>query len=232
MPIHEMSKWEFILNNPAWVGLIGSTLFAIATTVIIWRQVCVMQAQVRVMVWQGRNSYRHERIQNRLIKSQIHLFSLQLEQQRIQILNTERLLLLRLGRKLHLAAACLEETRSIADPLNWNDVQDTVHELQQRLSVLDVDAYDGEYDEWFFHLKEWIDAVQDAVIKDRDCQPSTGVVAAVAKPEDDVPATETIRALHGAEKTFNPIRIFLEIETAIRMEFFDYKNKSEAVTVV
>src|ERR1700722_13431102 len=74
LAMHEMSKWEFVLNNPEWVAVFASAVFAVFTIVVIVWQVGVMKAQVRVMVWQGRNSSRHESIQNRLIQSQNRLF--------------------------------------------------------------------------------------------------------------------------------------------------------------
>ena len=63
MNMEPMSFWQLVLNNPAWAGVVANVVFAITTIgVIIW--------QVRVMVWQGRNSERHERIQNLLIRLQ------------------------------------------------------------------------------------------------------------------------------------------------------------------
>jgi len=41
----------------------------------------------------------------------------------------------------------------------------------------------------------------------------------------DVPAPETVAALQAAAKTYNPTGIFLDTERAIRMEFFDLKDR-------
>ena len=74
--MHEMSFWELIKNSPEWIGVFANIVFALVTIgVLIW--------QVRVMRWQGRNSERNERIQNRLIR-------LQHEHEWVVRLNAER----------------------------------------------------------------------------------------------------------------------------------------------
>src|SRR5271154_3817779 len=109
-----MSFGQLVENNPEWVGVFASALFAIVTIgVIIW-QVFVMKAQVRVMKWQVRSSARHERTQNRLIR-------LQHEHEWVFRKNQEREQILKLARKLHLAAGCLKETPMAADQLNWEE---------------------------------------------------------------------------------------------------------------
>jgi hypothetical protein len=221
MPMHEMSKLEFLLNNPEWVAVFASTVFAVFTIIVIIWQVFVMKAQVRVMVWQGRTSARHESRQNRLIESQNRLIRFQFEHERIQILNGERAQLLKLGRKLHLAACCLKETPSESDGIFWEEVTDTVRELNARLSTLDVGAYTGVYDEWFFHLKDYVDSLLRAVIDDGNHPPiSPGVY----------PARATVATLAEVDKRCDPITIFLEIETAIRMEFLEFKQMWDAET--
>jgi hypothetical protein len=67
-----------------------------------------MKAQVRVMKWQGRTSARHEHTQNQLIR-------LQIEHSWLQLLNDERSQILKMARKLHLAAGCLKEIPSDTD---------------------------------------------------------------------------------------------------------------------
>jgi len=221
IPMHEMSKLEFLLNNPEWVAVFASAVFAVFTIIVIIWQVFVMKEQVRVMIWQGRTSARHESRQNRLIESQNRLIRFQFEHERMQILNAERALLLKLGRKLHLAACCLKETPSESDGIFWEEVTDTVRELNARLSTLDVGAYTGGYDEWFFHLKDYVDSLLRAVIDDRSHPPiAPGVY----------PARATVATLAEADKRCDPIKIFLEIETAIRMEFFEFKQKWDAET--
>jgi hypothetical protein len=88
------------------LGVFANALFALVTiTVIIW-QVCVMKAQVRVMKWQGRTSARHERMQNQLIR-------LEIEHSGLQLLNDEGSQILKMARKLHLAAGCFHRTLSL-----------------------------------------------------------------------------------------------------------------------
>src|SRR5580698_514380 len=92
-PMEPVSFWQLVENSPEWVGVLVNALFALVTITIIG-------LQVRVMIWQGRNSEQHERIQNRLIK-------LQHEHSWLLRLNAEREQLLVSGRKLHLAVRCL-----------------------------------------------------------------------------------------------------------------------------
>ena len=207
--------WEFVLNNPAWVGVLASVIFGVFTIIVIVCQVRVMKAQVRVMVWQGRNSGRHEQIQNKLIQSQNRLFRLQTEHSWLQILNAERSEILELTHKLHLAAACLKNPPTSADESHWNEVQDTVDELNERLSTLDLAVYSGHYDQWFLSLSNYVDAILKAVISD---------------PSVVLPAPETVQALQDAEKVHNPIGIILDLRSAIRMEFFEFKSKWDAET--
>jgi hypothetical protein len=221
IPMHEMSWTEIIKDNPEWVAVIVSSVFAFVTVgVVIW-QVCVM-------IWQGRISISGDQRQQTLLRAQNRLFELQLEHQRIQILNAERLLLLNMARKMHLAASCLDLAPSVADQLNWDEVRDTMMELHQRLRVLDVDAYDGPYDQWYPELDQYVKAIEDAVIHDRDFQrekPVTPETSAGPVQREGVPAMETVLALKGAITRHTPLGTFLDIETAIRMEFFEYKSK-------
>jgi|HubBroStandDraft_5_1064220.scaffolds.fasta_scaffold127013_2 hypothetical protein len=221
IPMHEMSKLEFLLNNPEWVAVFASAVFAVFTiTVIIW-QVFVMKEQVRVMVWQGRTSARHESRQNRLIESQNRLIRFQFEHERIQILNGERARLLKLGRKLQLSVSCLKETPSEHDGIFWDEVVDEASELNVRLSTLDIDAYDDFYGEWYFHLTDYVESLLRAIADD-------GKQPAIAPGIR--PAPTTVAALLAIEKRCDPTQIFLEIETAIRMDFFDFKNRWDAET--
>jgi hypothetical protein len=133
-----MSFWQLVMNSPEWVGVFANVIFASTTIgVVIW-QVRVMKAQVRVMKWQGRNSVRHERIQNKLIR-------LQHEHEWLLSLNAEREKILKLSRKLHLRAVSLKEADSIADQLNWEELQDTVYELSERLRIVDVRFYTDKW---------------------------------------------------------------------------------------
>lgn len=209
MNMQPMSLSQLILNNPEWMGVFANALFAVITIGVITWQGCMMRAQVRVMAlqvrvmrWQGRLSARHERIQNRLIR-------LQHEHEWVLQRNREREQLLKLGRDLHLTAGCLREKSSTADHLHWEQLQDTIHELHSRLNILDVAVFSSENDGWFFNLKGYVDAVLKAVIDENS----------------ETPNLSTRKALKDADDAYKPINIFLDLEAAIRMEFFDFKNK-------
>jgi hypothetical protein len=203
-----MSFWELVKNSPEWAGVISSTAFAIVTTVvIIW--------QVRVMRWQGRNSERHEYIQNRLIR-------LQHEHEWLLRLNAEREKILAMARKLHLIAGCLKERQQAGDVLNWEELQDKVFELSERLRVLDVRAYSGAYDsKWSATLTLYVNAVLKAVIDD-------GKFNVTYAQTNAIPNVSTRKALEEANDTYSPTGIFLDLETAIRMEFGEFKDKWDA----
>jgi hypothetical protein len=64
-------------------------------------------------------------------------------------LNAEREHVLKVARKLHLAAGCLKQTPSDGGKLNWEEVQDTGYALSERLRILDMAAYSGVYDQWY-----------------------------------------------------------------------------------
>ena len=123
--------------------------------------------------------------------------------------NQEREQILKLGRKLHLDVGVLQHN-SDGNSLTWDEMRDTMYELHSRLRVLDV-ALCGEYDHWFFTLKEYVDAVVQTVLA-----------------EPGQLTSETRKALHDAEQHHKPNEIFLNMEEAIRMEFFDFKNKWDA----
>jgi hypothetical protein len=122
--MHDTSMWELVKNSPEWVTVFTNALFAIVTVgVIIW-QVCVMKAQVRVKLWQGKNSARHERTQNRLIESQSKLFRAQIEHEWLVSINAERERLLTLGRKLYVAANVVWHSAPNSAELSWDEVRE------------------------------------------------------------------------------------------------------------
>jgi hypothetical protein len=197
-----MSLWQLLKDNPDWVGVVASSIFAAVTACIIFWQVCVM-------IWQGRNSDRHERAQNRLIR-------LQHEHEWVWRRNRERDQLLKLGRELHLAVGCLvDQSPDSLEPQFWGEIQDAVHELTRRLNVLDIAAFSGDYDQWFPALEDYVSAIDKIVIDEKDVQ---------------YPSKQTKKKLEDAEKHHKPLSIFLDIEAAIRMDFFDFKNKWDAET--
>lgn len=231
IPMREMSWWEIVLNNPEWVIGIASIVFAIVTAYIIWRQKCVMERQVDVTKAQGEAAARimaqqveimkqqnevsahHERIQNRLIR-------LQHEHEWLQHLNAERGQILKLARQLQVAAGCLREQERAGDKLNWEALQNTVCELEDRLSILDAAAYSGEYDKWFAPLCDYVDAVQKAVSDDATFHRVYDLVSMSMTP-----TLNTRKALKEIEERYDPLTIIDDLDTAIRMEFAEFKDK-------
>jgi hypothetical protein len=202
-----MSLWQLVENSPEWLGVFANILFAIVTIgVLIW--------QVRVMKWQGRNSERHERIQNKLIR-------LQHEHEWLLRLNDEREKILKLARKLHLATTRLKEKESKGDQPIWDELRDTVYELHERLRILDVAAHSGFYDQWFPNLSDYVEAVQNAVLEDGNLNSRYGLAG-------ETPNLTTRKVLKDVNDHCNPTNIFLDLETAIRMEFSEFKEKWDA----
>jgi hypothetical protein len=199
MNMEPMSLRQLILNNPEWFSALTSALFAaITVTVITW--------QLIVMRWQAHNSNRHERIRNQLIR-------LQHEHEWIIQRNREREQLLKLARKLNLAASCVKDAPSDADSLHMEEVRDTVDELNSRLSILDVATFCGEYDDWFPALAGYVSAMLNAVIEEPNL----------------TPGLPTRKALSDIRERCEPTKIFLDLEKAIRLEFFDFKNRWDAI---
>jgi hypothetical protein len=168
-----------------------------------------------VVIRQMLNSNRNERIQNRLIR-------LQHEHEWVMRLNAEREQVLKLARTLHLVAGCLKPTPSNGDELHWNELRDTVYELHERLRIVDMAAYSGSYDQWFPRLEDYVEGVLQAVVADGDFK-TTYLL------EGQRPTLATRETLKGLDDRCNPIGIFLEVETAIRMEFSQFKDKWDAV---
>jgi hypothetical protein len=129
-------------NTPEWVGVFTTGLFAIITSAVVYGQHLVMEAQLRVMVWQGKLSARRERAQNRLIR-------LHHEQEWVWRNDQERDQLLKLGPKLRVSVGCsLNQSPSSLEPQFWADIQETAYDLDRRLSALDVATFAREHDRW------------------------------------------------------------------------------------
>lgn len=215
LPMEPMSFWQLVENSPEWVGVFANALFAVVTIgVVIW-QVCVMKAQVRVMQWQGRNSARHERIQNRLLR-------LQHEHEWLLRLNAEREQLLKSARDLYLTATGLKDEPSDTDALDWRRLQDIAYELHRRLDILDVTVFTGEYDQWYASLDDYVEAVLRTISQDYDFKHTYDM-------KDDGPVLSSRKSLQAAAEQYKPVDIFLNMESAIRMEFVDFKKKWDAV---
>jgi hypothetical protein len=209
--MHEMSFWELVKNSPEWISVFANALFAVVTiSVIIW-QVCVMKWQGRIMVWQGRNSSRNERTQNKLIR-------LQHEHEWMLRLNAEREQLLKSARELYLSAVHVKTAPADEGIIAaWGEVRDSVYELDARLNILDM-ATLTENDNWYPSLRKYVDAILQAAIDD-------GKLNRTYHLDSGFPVPSAIKALDDAAEQYKPVKIFLDLEAAIRLEFFDFKNK-------
>jgi hypothetical protein len=223
--MHEMSIWEFVLNNPQWVAVFASAVFALVTAYIIWRQKCVMEQQVlmmeqqkEVMKAQGEISARHERQQNRLIQ-------LQHEHEWMTQLNRERAEILRLGRKVHVHYIGLKSTSPMpSDLANWTELRETYYELDALLRVVDVAVYTtGRTDAWHDSLNRYLKAVFNAISGEIALQQG-----GISSPL--VPTHPTREALKQAEADFNPIKSFADLQMTIKAEFLIFKNKWDVET--
>jgi hypothetical protein len=206
--MEHMSFWELVKNSPEWVGVFATSVFAAITVLVLYRQ-------VRVMRWQGRNSDRHERTQNRLIQ-------FQLENEWVLRMNAEREKILTLARKLHLVTDCLREREQGGDEIHWEELQDRVVELSERLRILDVRVFSGNYDgKWYAGHVVYVGSVLRAVLDDRKFNDANALT-------NLTPNLSTRTTLKTLNTEFEPTTIFLDLETAIRMEFSDFKDKWDA----
>jgi len=202
IPMHEMSWTEIIKDNPEWVAVIASSVFAFVTVAVIIWQVCVM-------IWQGKNSDRHERAQNRLLK-------LQFEREWLERANTQREELLALVRELFATTLGLHTGVTTGDPERLNRVETGARELDRRLAKLDVAVYSGPYNpDWFFPLKGYTEATLKITLEDENYE----------REYMQFPAKESVEALWAANKQFDPAQIIVDLEKAIRMTFMDFKDQ-------
>jgi len=88
-----------------------------------------------------------------------------------------------------------------------------------------VSAYIGQYDNWYPRLKEYLDAVLDAVIAEYALKTTYSV-------DDGIPSPSTRKALKDANREHNPIKILRDLEAAIRMEFAEFKSKWDVALAV
>ncbi len=197
-----ISLWELAKNSPEWVAAFASILFGIVMALLVYWQVIVMKRQ-------GENSDRHERIANRTLR-------LQIEREWILQRNRDRRRLVKLARKLQLAAMTLASNPPVDDPLAWDEVQSAADEITSRLRILDLATFSSEFDSWFSPLEDYAEAVLNAWM-------------AWDKEPPESRTQQTKKALEDADTLFNPGKIRLDLETAIRMEYSDFKDKWDAV---
>lgn len=175
--MHEMTVWELILNNPAWVGAISSSVFAAVTIAVVVWQICVIKTQARIMATQAK-IYRKQTVvmrqqllttkeQGRIAaaheRTQINLIRLQFEQEMLLRLNAERDEMRKLILELHAAIGCLSKEGRATDKDFWDKAVDLSIKLRERLSVLTLNVHMGQYDGWFLRTDDYQEAVADAV---------------------------------------------------------------------
>jgi hypothetical protein len=213
MPMHEMSKLEFIVNNPEWVTVLTSSLFAIVTLCIIWRQKSVMQQQAQIMVQQkeimrvqAETSARHERQQNRLIQ-------LQHEHDWLTALNVKREEVLATAEKLHIDTLFVINGPFVTDMKGWSDLQHGRAKLKLQLDVLDVAAYLENKDDWHAQLMNWCAALFNVISEDYKVNKS------------GTPTMATRVALKELDKVQVPTKAMVAIRKAIRTDTDTFKKR-------
>jgi hypothetical protein len=227
--MHEMSFWKLVQNSPEWVAIFTTVVFAIVTSFIIWRQYRVMQQQSKIMQRQAENSDLHERQQNRLIQ-------LQHEHEWMERLNAERERLLSLAERMRLHSSGLilltktsfaeAKEASVADELNWRELRETASELDARLRVLNVAVYAGSYHaKWHQSLKDYVAAILKTIEDEFEFR-RTFKLRTVGS------SSKLAKALKEVEDLHNPMKICLDIEAAIRMEFVKFKQGWDIATAV
>jgi hypothetical protein len=198
-----MPTWMHTLaHNPEWMAVFASSVFAFVT-------VCVIVWQVRVMIWLGQHSDRHERTQNRLLK-------LQFEREWLERTNAQREELLAMLRELHTFTLGLHTGPTIGDPEKWDRIRTGIWELDRRLVKLDIAVYSGPHDaDWFFPLKDYTERVFAITLEDKNYR----------REHMKFPAKETVETLWATNEECKPAAIALSLEKAIRMTFFDFKDQ-------
>ena len=214
LQMHDYPWARLLKDNPEWASLCATVLFAIITTAIIWRQVCVMQAQTRIMKWQARNSVKHERQQNRLLTSQNKLIRYQFEYSWLKELNDERKQLLVLGRLLEDQIKLVAQGDRNVVLTRWAEMRETVEQLDGRLKTLNVAVYTGQYDSWYEKLFLYVDAVLKIVREQKGLPP---------------PASTNVELLRANERC-EIDHVFTELEQAIESEFIKFKLTWDAET--
>jgi len=197
-----MSFLQMAENSPEWVAAFASILFGVVMAALVSWQVIVMRRQ-------GETSDRHELIANQMLR-------LQIEREWVLQRNRDRRRLLKLARRLQLAALTLASKPPIDDPLAWDEAQGTADEIASRLSILDRATFSTEFDSWFSPLEDYAKAILSAWL-------------AWDKEPPESRTQQTKKALKDADTSFNPGNIRLDLETAIRMEYSDFKDKWDDV---
>jgi hypothetical protein len=212
--MHETSFWRFVEDSPEWVSVFTTALFAIVTTAIIYGQYLAMKAQVRVMVWQGKLSARHERQQNMLLENQNKIIRYQFEYTRLTESNNERKQLLTLGRKMYEIAHYVVVASQSAVAEYLHQLRVISDEVTVRTNVLNIAVYSGKYDAWYEDFLDYIGLVIKALVSE----------------SSTVPSSDTRTKIRSANELCMSKQIFSAIENAIAFEFRDVNDRWDALT--
>jgi hypothetical protein len=106
--------------------------------------------------------------------------------------------------------------QSPVEPLAWDEAQSAADEITSRLRILDLATFSSELDSWFSPLEDYAEAILNSWI-------------AWDKEPPESRAQQTKKALEDADTSSNPGKIRLDLETAIRMEDSDFRDKWDAV---
>jgi len=199
-----MSFWQVVENSPEWIGVFANSLFALVT--------------IFVVIWQGIVM----RGQNAIMRKQNNIIRLQHEHEWLSRLNVEREQILGITRKLLIAVGAFTEKKRESDAHFWEEAQDIANELDARLRTLDISAYSSEHGKWFPLLLEYVRVVRQAVSDDFKLKATYEVY-------DPVPSASAREALKEADKKFNPTGALVQLESAIRMEHLDFKDRWNAI---
>lgn len=182
LEMHDYTWTQLLKDNPEWASLCATVLFAIITTAIIWRQVCVMQAQARIMKWQAKNSFQHEEqqnklleAQNRLIDMQTRLVRFQFEYSRLNEINEERRELLKMVRQIYENASYVvrDAPASSGEAKDYANLRESAGALDFRLRTLNVPVRgpsDGSI--WFDLLAAYLTDVLKILLSDTNQHPN------------------------------------------------------------
>jgi hypothetical protein len=223
--MREMSFWKLVENSPEWMAVFASSVFAIVTTIVVWRQYRVMQEQVRLMKWQGENTDRHERQQNRLMQYGY-------EHEWMKGLNDERERLLNLVRKMQATSLALiiagdyARMQAGTDEQNWRELDQTAGELDARLQVLDVAVYAGTHNaDWYQGLREYVASILKAIQDEAEFRYNLKLKREGSSPN-------LAKLLTAVDDHHDPVKITLGLESAIRTEVTLFKEKWDLTTMM
>jgi hypothetical protein len=230
-PMHKMNMLEFLLNNPEWVTLFATIVFATVSTYIIWCQKNIMKQQVLLMQQQGEKSLQHERMQNILLTLQHeHDWLASMNVQREAILktakrlhintlfssNVQREAILKTAKRLHINTLFSSSEPTVLDAQAWREVQTLRSELKLQLEVLDFAAYSPLKNGWYMQLMAWVDALLPILSED---------LKARASSLSGDPTEFAREAVSNLEKTLNPVAAIHALQRVIKDSSEEFNTK-------